>query len=339
MKTLVLGEREVAEALPMAECIKAMEDAFRAAARGEAGFPPRSVMPAPGVGGVLGMMPGYLRSPSIIGVKAVSVFPGNMGTKFESHQGVVLLFEGAHGALLAVVDAGSITRIRTGAASAVATKHLSREGSSTLAIVGSGTQAASHFEAMLAARPGISRVRVWSRSADNAKRFVEAARSRAGVDVVRSASPEEAVSGADIVCTVTGATSPVVEGGWLSAGTHVNAVGASRPPGRELDTEAVAKARFFVDSRESARLEADDFLVPLREGAIGPEHIIGEIGEVLEGKVEGRTSESDVTVFKSLGLAVEDLAAAVRAYERASAAGVGAWLELGGERSGAGLQS
>ena len=308
MKTLFLGAGAVSEVLGMRECIEVMDGCLRAMARGEAGFPPRFAMPHPSRRGALGMMPGYLKREGVLGLKATSVFPGNAGT---------------------------ITRVRTGAASAVATRALARKDSRVLAILGSGTQALSHPEGMEEAMPGLSAVRVWSRTQANAKRFAGSARGR-GVDAEAFEGAAEAVEGADVVCTVTGSTSPVLLGRWLGPGAHVNAAGASRPPARELDSDAVKMSRLYVDSRESARLEADDYLVPLREGAIGEGHIVGEIGEVLEGTAPGRGADSDVTVFKSLGLAIEDLAAANFAYRRAVELGLGTALEFGSEREGSG---
>ena len=333
MKALFVGADDASRILGMKDCIEVMDGCLRAMARGEAGFPPRSVMPLQSKKGALGMMPGYLAGEGVFGLKATSVFPGNAGTKYESHQGAVLVFEADHGSLLAAVDAATVTRVRTGAASAVATRALARRGSSVLALLGSGTQALSHLDAMAEAVPGLSSVRVWSRTAANARAFVRAAAGK-GVDVKACEGAEEAVRGADVVCTVTASSSPVLLGRWLGAGTHVNAVGASRPPSRELDSEAVRMSRLFVDSRVSAGLEADDYLVPLREGAVGPGHILGEIGEVLEGKVRGRTGDSDVTVFKSLGVAAEDLAAALFVYRRAGELGAGTVLEFGPEREG-----
>jgi ornithine cyclodeaminase len=331
LKALFVGAEQASSMLGINECIDAMDGCFRAMARGEAGFPPRFAMPLPSKKGALGLMPGYLAKEGVFGLKATSVFPGNAGTKYESHQGAVLIFEAEHGSLLAAVDAATVTRLRTGAASAVATMALARKGSSVLSILGSGTQAMSHLDAMAEAMPGLSKVRVWSRSRSNAEAFAEGA-SRRGVDAEACEGAEGAVRGADVVCTVTASTSPVLLGRWLGPGAHVNAVGASRPPARELDSDAVKMARLFVDSRESARLEADDYLVPLREGAIGEGHILGEIGEVLEGKVRGRAGDVDVTVFKSLGLAVEDLSAALLVYRRALELGAGTTVEFGAER-------
>lgn len=335
LKALLVGAEETSRILGMKECIGVMDRCFRAMARGEAGFPPRFAMPLPSKKGALGMMPGYLAAEGVFGLKATSVFPGNTGTRYESHQGAVLIFEADHGSLLGAVDAATVTRVRTGAASAVATRALARRDSRALALLGSGTQALSHLDAMAEVVPGLSSVRIWSRTAANAGAFARSAAEK-GVDVEVCEGAERAVRGADVVCTVTAATSPVLLGRWLGAGTHVNAVGASRPPSRELDSDAVRMSRFFVDSRESARLESDDYLVPLREGAVGQGHILGEIGDVLEGRVAGRTGDSDVTVFKSLGVAAEDLSAALFVYRRATELGAGEVLEFGAEREAGG---
>ncbi len=328
----MLGSREVSKILTMPDCIRVMRDTFEAYARGEDVFPPRRALAQPDKKGILGLMPGYLGREGIIGLKATSVFPGNHGTRFESHQGAVLLFDSEHGRLLCAADAGAITAIRTAAASAVATDVLSRVDSHNLAILGSGTQASTHLESMLAVRKGIESVAVWSRSPENAKRFVERESRRHSVAIRSEESAEAAVRGAAIVCTVTGAKSPILKGAWLSPGSHVNAVGASVPPYRELDTDAVVMSSLFVDSRESALNEADDLRVPMNEGAVGADHIKGEIGEVLIGKVPGRTNGRETTIFKSLGLAIEDLAAANFVYERASSEGLGTWVEFSGER-------
>jgi ornithine cyclodeaminase len=337
LKTLVLGADDVSEMLTMAECIDVMESTFRSMSKGLASFPPRNLLALPDKKGVLGMMPGYLTSQGIIGLKATSVFPGNLGTPYESHQGAVLIFETTNGKLLGVVDAASVTRIRTAAASGVATNLLAREATNDLCIIGSGVQASSHLEAMLLVRPSTKRVRVFSRNPENAKAFArkESSSSR-GITVEATGGAQDAIAEADLICTTTGSTSPIVLGKWVRPGAHINAVGASRPPGRELDSDLVARSRLYVDSRESANLEADDFRVPRQEGRIGDSHIRGEIGEVLEGKATGRTGPDDITVFKSLGLAIEDLAAANFLYEKALRLGRGKMIEFGGLREARG---
>ena len=318
MPLLFLNRADVEALLPMAECIEVVEEALRALARGDALQPLRSALWMPDRHGLLGVMPGILGSlgggdpnDPVTGVKVITVMPGNHAHGEESHQGVVVLFEQERGRPLAVLDATAITAIRTAAASAVATRALAREDAGDLAILGSGTQARSHLEAMRAVRT-LRRVRVWSRNPESARRFAQ----DEGVEAAPSA--REAVQGADLVCTVTAATSPILQGDWISPGAHVNAVGACTPKARELDAAAVARARLFVDRRESALAEAGDFLLAREEGAVTDAHILGELGEVLEGRVPGRQSGEEITLFKSLGIAVEDLAAGRHVYRKAS---------------------
>jgi len=242
-----------------------------------------------------------------------------------------MLFETEHGRLLAIVDASQITAIRTAATSAVATRLLAREEASDLALLGSGVQARTHLEAMLLARP-IKRVRVWSRDPDHARHFAERESQRRGIKVEPMGTAQAAVAEADMICTTTAAREPVLLGEWIAPGAHVNAVGSSVAFTRELDTAAVVKARMFVDRRESTINEAGDFLFPKKEGAIGDDHIQGEIGEILLGQIAGRTSPDEITLFKSLGLAVEDLAAAHHIYLKALEKGLGMAVELGGSR-------
>ena len=279
--------------------------------------------------GILGMMPGYMAQPHTFGLKVVSVFPGNHGTDYDSHQGVVVLFEVEHGCPVAILDASEITAIRTAAATGVATRLLAREDASDLAILGSGVQAGTHLEAMRVVR-NIDRVRVYSPNAERLERFVTEARERHGVDATATSSAQAAVDGADIICTTTSAREPVLLGEWIAPGSHINAVGSSVRFTRELDTDAVVRSRLFVDRLESTLSEAGDFLFPKQEGAIDDDHIVGEIGDILLGKLPGRESPDEITLFKSLGLAVEDLAAADYVYKRAEAEGVGTTVDLGG---------
>lgn len=334
--TLLVGHREVVTLLPMTECIAAMQDALATLARGGAVLPLRQVVRLPGGPNAFALMPAVLDVPSALGAKVITIVPGNDATPYDSHQGVVLLFDTQFGRLLAILDASSITALRTAAVSAVATRLLSRPESRTLALLGAGVQAATHLEAIRAVRP-IEEVRVWSRSGTRAEQFAEQFGDHVtanGSRVVVSQTGRAAADGADIICTVTSSREPVLFGDWLSPGTHVNAVGASLPTARELDTAAIVRARLFVDRRESTLNEAGDFLVPKREGAIGDDHIVAEIGELLiDGSADrGRRSDDEITVFKSLGLAIEDVAAAHRIYTRAVATGTGTWVELGGRR-------
>jgi ornithine cyclodeaminase len=235
------------------------------------------------------------------------------------------------GRLLAIIDASSVTAIRTAAVSGVATQVLARPDAGDLAIVGAGVQAMTHLEAMQSVR-SLRRVRVWSRSHERASRFAGRAGRRFGIAVEAVDDAASCVRGADIVCTVTASHEPVLRGEWLAAGAHVNAVGASQPDARELDTEAVLRARLFVDRRESAIAESGDVLIPIAERAIDLGHVLGELGEVLLGAILGRQAADDVTLFKSLGLAIEDVAAARHIHERAIARGTGTWVSFGGLR-------
>ena len=330
--TLLVGHQDVRTLLPMAECIDAMTDALRTLARGGALLPLRQVVGLPNGRDAFALMPAMLDEPAALGAKIITVFPGNDATPYDSHQGAVLLFDLEFGRLLAILDASTITALRTAAVTAVATRALSRPESSTLALLGAGVQAATHLESVSLVRP-IDTVRVWSRSGTRARRFAE--RSAAtGASIVVCDTAREAVDGADIVCTVTSSREPVLHGEWLAPGTHVNAVGASLPTSRELDSAAVAKSRLFVDRRESTLNEGGDFLVPKREGLIGDDHIVGEIGELLVDppRIAGRRSADEITLFKSLGLAIEDVASARRIYDRATATGAGTWIDLGGLR-------
>ena len=330
---LYLGSEEVERLLPMGECIALMEQALRDLALGAAVQPLRSVMRLDGRPGLLGVMPGQIQLPadarpsgSVAGVKVVSIFPGNRERGDESHFGAVLLFETETGRPIAHLDAAAITAIRTAAVSAVATRLLAREDAGELALLGAGVQARSHLAALREVRE-LRRVRVWSRRPESARRFAaeEGARHRLPVEAAPSAAA--AVAGADLVCTVTASREPVLAGEWLSPGVHVNAVGSSVASARELDSAAVARSRLFVDRRESTINESGDFLFPLREGVIAEDHIQGEIGDLLLGRLAGRRSASEITLFKSLGLAVEDLAAAHHVYRQAVAQGRGIRLD------------
>ena len=315
----------------MKDCVDVMARAFAALARGEAEMPVRQIHWLPGKTGALGLMPAHLTGLAAVGVKAVTFFPRNEGTDIDSHQGAVLLFEAGRGRLLAMIDATSVTAVRTAAVSGLATRLLANEDAGDLAIVGSGVQARTHLEAMRAVRT-IRRVRVASKTLARAKSFAEREGKRHAIAITPCASVQEAVTGADIVCTVTSSREPVVRGEWLQDGAHVNAVGSSVASAREVDTAAVVRSRLFVDHRASALQEAGDFLIPRGEGAVTDAHIRGELGEVLNGAVPGRTSPSDLTLFKSVGLAIEDVAAAQHIYSKARGSGFGQFVEFGGSR-------
>jgi ornithine cyclodeaminase len=308
-----------------------MDGVLRTLAGGGAQLPLRTVLRLPDHRGIFGVMPAQLSAPDSLGLKAIAVFPGNDGTPLDSHQGVVLLLDPVTGAPLAIMDASSITAIRTAAVSGVATRVLARDDAGDLGILGSGVQARSHLQAMAVVRR-LRRVRVFSPHAPRLAAFVRWAREQLGITVEPMSSLQEVVQGADLVCTTTASRTPVVEGAWIEPGAHINAVGSSIPTARELDSAAMARGRLFVDRRESAINEAGDYLIPLAEGAIREGHIQGELGEILTGVVPGRTDASQITIFKSLGIAVEDLASAHHVLRKAEARGIGLVTELGGLR-------
>lgn len=332
MKVLVVSHGEVRQHLPMIDCMKAMESALMLLDREEAFNPLRNVIWLPDKSGLTVLMPSSLSEPPVMGVKAISVFPGNSATEYDSHQGVVMLFEAQNGRLLALIDATEVTAIRTAAVSGVATRLLAREDAGDLAILGAGTQARKHIEAMQAAR-NIRRVRVWSRNYDKTIEFAESVSNSHGLPIEAQASARDAVVGADLICTTTAAVEPVLEADWVAPGAHINAVGACTPAARELDAATVIKSRLYVDSRESAINEAGDFVIPKQKGLIDDSHIIGEIGELLNKKQSGRSAAEDITLFKSLGLAVEDLAAANLLYRKLESDEGATWVELNAKRN------
>ena len=317
MAILVLNQEEVEQLLDMEGCIEAMADALASLARGEVHVPLRAVVRPPGEDTFIGLMPAHRGGGApLYSLKTVCVFPENPKRGLDAHQGTVTLFDGETGETLAVLNASAITAIRTAAVSAVATRLLAREDARELGILGAGVQARSHVEALRLVRD-LDRVRIFSPTAAHA----EALAAEVGAEAVGTA--EEAVRGADVVVTATSSRDPVLRREWLDPGAHVNVVGGRPPTMRELDIATVADSAFYVDRRESAENEAYDYRDALEAGAIGPDHIRGEIGEVLIGAVPGRTSPEQLTVFRSLGLAVEDLAAAEYVVRRARESGVG----------------
>ena len=317
----------------MDEAIEVMRRALTMLAQGDATLPLRTMMVLPGGDRVMGLMPSYVGGLDAVGVKVIVVFPANFGTEYDTHQGVVLFFDTEQGLLRAIVDATSITAIRTAAVSGLATDLLARPDAGDLAIIGAGTQAHTHLHAMMVVRP-VRRVRVYSLPAESAAAFAARESKQIGLDVEACSSAEEAAEGADLICTVTSATEPVLRSAWVSPGAHINAVGAYTPATRELDSALVAGARLYADRRESLLSESGEFVIPKAEGLIGDGHIVGEIGEVLLGKARARTSPGEITLFKSLGIAVEDLAAAHHVYRAAQERGLGTWVEIGGRHFG-----
>jgi ornithine cyclodeaminase/alanine dehydrogenase-like protein (mu-crystallin family) len=327
MEIRVLRAAEIRALLPMKDCVELMRRAMIALSEGRAVVPLRSVMALPDARGMLGNMPGYLADPECFGVKLVSLMPHNKPPEYSSHLGLVLLFEAEHGCPVAILDAAEITAIRTAAASGLATRLLARPDAGDLAILGAGEQARSHLEAMLAVRP-LRRIRVWARDRGKAEAFAETQGARHGVAIEALGGVREAVEGADIICTLTKAREPILFGDWIARGAHLNVVGSSIAAAAEIDTAAVAQSRFFVDCRNSTVNEGGEYLRALRSGAVTAGHIAAEIGEVANGTKPGRTSPDEVTLYKSLGVAPQDLASAHYVLEKARAAGIGQLIEF-----------
>ncbi len=304
MSVLVVPEHDVRRLLSMDECIEAMENVLRALARGELHQPLRFMTRPPGAESLMGFMPAHRSGDGTRwSLKEIVIVPGNSARGLDAHQGAVLLHDGETGELQAILNASPITEIRTAAVSAVATRALARPGARTVAILGAGVQARSHTEAMRAVLGDVE-IRSWSR--------------RDG------GTAEAALRGADVVCTCTAASEPILRREWLAPGTHVNAVGSSVRTARELDTDTMVAASLFVDRRESTLNESGDLLL----AGLGEEHIRAELGEVLTGSHPGRTDAEELTVFKSLGLAVEDLAAAELVVGKAREEGLGTEVEF-----------
>jgi ornithine cyclodeaminase len=310
---LLISREEVAEHLTYQACIPLMREAMIALSQGRTRQSLRNIIDLDG-GRAFGVMPGAMDE-GAFGAKLVSVFPGVAGTP--SHQGVVALFDPETGAPSAIVDASEVTGIRTAAASAAATDALARADSKTLAILGTGEQALRHADAIRLVRP-VERIRVWGRARDKAEALAEQIGGEA------MASAEEAARGADIICTVSASPEPVLKSVWVKDGAHVNAVGSSRLGPSEIDVPLVARARFFADHKEGVLRQGEEFARALAAGAIGEDHLLGEIGEVMAGTLAGRLTPSDVTLYKSLGSIVQDLAACWHLIEQAKAKGFGA---------------
>lgn len=302
----IVQAEEVRQRLTMPECIELMRTSLRELEAGTYTQPLRSIALLPG-GEKFGFMPAYLGD--CFGAKVLSAFPQNAGTEYPSHIGYVLLFESTHGSFLGMADASVITEIRTGAVSGVATDLLARPDAHRLAIIGAGAQGRSHLAAMAAVRD-IRFVAVYDQNAQAARRYCEEMAAQFGIPVTAADSAREAVEGADIVCTVTPSREPYLEADWIAPGTHINAVGAFTPATREVTSALVAKAKLYADQVEAMRKECGEYLVPLQEGLIGPDHIVGSLGDVLLGRAPGRSSEEEITLFDALGLAVEDVACA-----------------------------
>ena len=315
------------DSITMEECITIMENIFIQLEEDQAFNPLRSAMLIPGENGLLSMMPGYVNKQDIMGIKSVSVYPENANIGLESHQGSVTLFNALNGTPLAIMEAGQITAIRTAAVSGLATRILAKKNSKILAILGSGIQAKTHIEAMTTIL-NLEEIRVWSKNKKNAKKLVEEQRKKYAIPFRPFDTVNEAIYNADIICTTTAAVEPILQGNYLMQGVHINAVGSSVRNTRELDGFAIKLSKLYVDKIESTINESGDFLMAKQEGTIDDNHIIGTLGEILTKQKKGRNNINDITLFKSLGLAVEDIATAFFIYDKYVKSNKGNWVEF-----------
>jgi ornithine cyclodeaminase len=306
----------------MDDLIAAMRTALGQFSSGAVQQPLRTMVEVGLQKAAFGIMPAFITQPPVLGAKLVTVFGSNTGAGLPTHLATILLFDSMTGELMAIMDGRFITEARTAAVSAVSTDLLARKDARVLAVIGSGVQARSHVDAIGRVRD-LEAIRAWSPDPDRLSRFVREMKPRTGGLMSGCSSARDAAMGADIVVLATSARTPVLRTEWVRDGTHICAVGACRPDQREMDSALVARGRLFVDSRRGALAEAGDVLLPMSEGAFDETHIAGELGEVCSGIVAGRRSASEVTIFKSLGMAVEDLAAAHLAYDRAAERGLG----------------
>lgn len=321
---LLAGSELVERLLPMDEAVAAMRETLGMLARGAASMPLRNFIALPH-GAEFGLMPSQIDDLDAVGVKVTGIFPPRGAREHLSYRGIVVVFDTAGGEVSGIVDAVAVTAIRTAAVSGVATDLLARPDAGDLALIGAGTQARTHLRAMACVRR-LRRVRVFSVPGESAIAFARAESADLGLPIEVVETARQAVEGADLICTVTTSPEPVIEDAWVAAGAHVNAVGAYTPRTRELDSGLVARARLYCDRRESLLAEAGEFIIPRDEGLIGEDHVVGELGEVIIGSAPAREADDQVTVFKSLGLAVEDLAGAHRVVARARELGAGPWL-------------
>jgi ornithine cyclodeaminase/alanine dehydrogenase-like protein (mu-crystallin family) len=334
VKLLVLSARDVSGLLPYPELMEVMGQALAARARGEAYQPLRTVLQPPGAAGLMALMPCYLPPPAGqpagepgYGLKAICITPGNPALGKDTHQGGVLISSAGTGEPLALLNASALTEIRTAAVSALATSLLARPDATEVAVIGTGVQARAHVQALVACRE-LTGIRVAGRQPDRARRFAADVAGGVPVPVTACDSAADALAGAGIVVTATTSALPVLERGWLAPGAHVNAVGACLPGTREIDGATMAAAALFADSRESVASESGDFLLAMADGVIGAGAIRAELGEVITGEAPGREDDRQITLFESLGLAVEDFAAGAHAYRKAREAGAGTWADF-----------
>jgi alanine dehydrogenase len=324
---LLLTEADVKTLLTMDDLIETMGLALSDFSARTVTQPVRTVLQVGEHGSFYGVMPAWMPSRPALGTKLVTVFESNAARGLPTHLATIVLLDPDTGALLALMDGRYITEARTAAVSALSVRHLAREDATVLAIIGSGVQARSHLDAISHVRD-LSDVRVWSPNRARMEAFVKEMRPRSRARLSAAPSAQAAVQDAGIVVLVTSAKEPVIRDEWIADGAHICAVGACRPTHREMDPALVARGELYVDSRDAALVEAGDIVLAIKEGVIGPSHIKGELGEIAARTCEGRRADDRVTIFKSLGLAVEDVAAAHLVYQRARAEGMGTAIQV-----------
>lgn len=323
----IITESMVEQHLSMPACIDAMRTAMIAVSKGDTHLPIRQFMPIENAPGKMAIMPGVIGDPWCFGIKLVCKYVREPDSPYGTHVGMVLVFDAEHGLPLAMVEGSSLTSIRTAAASAMATDLLAKKDASNLLIVGCGEQARRHILAMLAVRD-LSSIKVWGRDPARTAAFAAKVSDAIGRDVVAMDSLEQAAGEADLICTTTSAKEPVLFGDWISAGTHINLVGSAIPTTAEADTRLVQRSKFVCDYRPAADAAAGEYLAALKAGAVTEDHIIAEIGEIASGDKTGRASEQDITVYKSLGVSAQDLAAAHILYQLSESHKFGLEIEM-----------
>ena len=323
----LLTEQHVHSLLPMTDLISAMESALAKFSAGEVLQPVRTVLTVGPTKAYFGLMPAFVPSPANLGAKLVTVFGENHARGLPSHLATILLLDPETGSLIALMDGRYITEARTAAVSAVSARFLANANASKLALIGTGVQARSHLEALQHVRQ-IKEVRVWSPRPQSREQFIDDMSPKFSIPIRDCATAEAAVAGADLVVIATSSKTPVVEAAWVANGAHVMCVGACRPDQREMAPALVKRARLYVDSRAAALVESGDVVMNIADGLFDKSHVRGEVGELVLGRASGRGAESDVTIFKSLGMAVEDVVAADLVFRRASETGAGTELTL-----------
>lgn len=327
---LLLNRKDVQKLLTMSDAVAAVEGAFSELAAGTAVMPDRTVITDPEVGAWVGFMPAYLKSSGAVGIKAVTVYKDNP-KKFNlaTTLGTIILLDQKTGKAVSVMDAGYLTAVRTGAVTGVATKHLARKDVKVAGVLGAGVQARTQVLGMCAARR-FEKVLVFAMDPiDKMKAFADGLAKDVNVKVELAKSGEELIRSSDVISLATTAVNPIVDGGWFKAGAHINGIGSHTPGVRELDTKTLLRSKVICDSKKACLIEAGDIIIPIKAGEYAADRIHGDLGDVINGKTRGRSSDSEITLFKSVGLAIQDMSCASLVYKKALESKVGVDFEFG----------